>query len=67
MQLHEPALEQLLHEAEEARLREALLEATGEELLERARDVSRAIGERVRQVTACKHRKAPRKTKSSDG
>lgn len=52
MRLREPTLEMLLREAEEARLREALLEATGEELLDRAKALARAVEERIRRVTA---------------
>jgi hypothetical protein len=48
---HEPTVEELIREAEEARIREVLVEAAGEELLDRARDVSRTIEKRVRQVT----------------
>jgi predicted RNA-binding Zn ribbon-like protein len=45
-------LEMLFHEAEEARLQETLLEATGEDILDKARHLAEAIEERVRQATA---------------
>jgi hypothetical protein len=51
MKRNEPDLEKLIHEAEEARLREAILEATGEDLLDRAREVAQTVKERVRRVT----------------
>ena len=56
--LNEPNLEKLFREAEEARLREALLEATGEELLDRARAVAQTVEERVRRVAAPEGREA---------
>jgi hypothetical protein len=43
-------VERLIRETDEARLREALLEATGEELLERAKAVAEGIEQRVIQV-----------------
>jgi hypothetical protein len=52
MKPHEPTLEKLFRELPEAWLREALLEATGEELLHQARTVSRTVEERVRRATA---------------
>jgi hypothetical protein len=51
MQLHEPTLERLFSEAEEARLREALLEATGDDLLDGARAFSLTVEQRVRRLT----------------
>jgi hypothetical protein len=50
MEPHRPTIDRLLREAEEARLKEAVIVATGEELLDRARAVSRAIAEQVCQV-----------------
>jgi hypothetical protein len=46
------ALEKLLREAAEARLKEVALVSRGEEILDRARAVARAIAERARRVTA---------------
>jgi hypothetical protein len=44
-------VERLIRDTEEARLREAVVEATGEELLERAKAVAADIEQRVIQVT----------------
>jgi hypothetical protein len=48
----EPTLEQLIDEVAEARLRKALLQASSENILDRARTVSQSIEQRVRQLTA---------------
>jgi hypothetical protein len=45
-------LESLIREVEEARLEEAVLAAAAEDLLDRARDVSHAVEQQVKQVTA---------------
>jgi hypothetical protein len=47
----ERTLENLVREAEEARLREALVEATGEDILDRAKDLAQTVEQRVRQIT----------------
>jgi hypothetical protein len=47
-----PTIDKLFREAEEARFREALLESTGEELLDRDRAVSAAVEEQVGRLTA---------------
>jgi hypothetical protein len=52
MRPHEPNVQKLIEEAKEARLRKLVLEATGEDVLDRARSISRDIEQRVRQVTA---------------
>jgi hypothetical protein len=52
MRPQDPTLDRLIREAEEARLQEAVLLATGEELLGRARTLSQAVEERVTQLTA---------------
>jgi hypothetical protein len=51
MKPHDLTLKQLLRELEEARLQEAVLEATGEDLLDRARNISQAVELKVRQAT----------------
>ena len=52
MRAQDPTLDRLIRETEEARLQEAVLEATGEELLDRARTLSQALEERVTELTA---------------
>jgi hypothetical protein len=51
MPLHNPTLDKLIHDAEEARLQEAVLVADGEELLDRARSISEAVEQRVAELT----------------
>ncbi len=51
MQPHEPTLKMLIREAEEARDEYCRLLIAGNELLKRARTVSRTIEERVRRET----------------
>ena len=46
-----PTLEQLIDEAREARLRQVLLHAASETILDRARMVSETIEQRVRELT----------------
>jgi hypothetical protein len=43
-------LANLIHEVEEARLVEAVLEASGTDVLDRARDISQRIEEKVKKV-----------------
>jgi hypothetical protein len=43
-------LEQLLREADDARLEEAVLEATGDDILDRAKGISQMVAQTVRRV-----------------
>jgi hypothetical protein len=52
MQPNEPTLATLLREAETVRLQRAFLEATGEELLDRARVLSQTAEDQLRGGTA---------------
>jgi hypothetical protein len=51
MPLHNPTLDKLIHDAEDARLQEAVFVADGEELLDRARSLSEAVEQRVAELT----------------
>jgi hypothetical protein len=52
MQPHQPTLEKLIREVAEARLEEAVLEADGKDLLDRAKEVSQTVQQQVRQAEA---------------
>jgi hypothetical protein len=52
MRPQDPALDRRIREAEEARSQEAVLEATGAALLDRARTLSQAVAKRVTGWTA---------------
>jgi hypothetical protein len=54
VQPQEATLDNLIRETEETRLEAAVLEATGDELLDRARAVSYLVEVRVQQVAARK-------------
>jgi hypothetical protein len=60
MPLHNPTLDKLIQDAEEARLQEAVLVADMEELLDRARSMSEAVEERVMELTAAPREEAGR-------
>ena len=47
---HGSSVERLIRELDDIRVTEAVLEATGDDLLDRARDVAEATQERVRQL-----------------
>jgi hypothetical protein len=55
---YQPALEKLVREAEEARLEEALLETTGDELLDRAKAIAQAVEQQVRDALRAPDRQA---------
>jgi hypothetical protein len=50
MKPHQPTIDRLIREVEEARLEEAVFAATREDLLERAHELSEAVERKVRQV-----------------
>jgi hypothetical protein len=50
MKPHVPTVENLIREAAEVRLLEAVLEATGEDILDRAKELSQTVEQQVRQV-----------------
>jgi hypothetical protein len=60
MRPQDPTLDRLIREAEEARLQEAVLEATGEELLDRVRTLSQAVVDRVTELTVAPGQEAER-------
>jgi hypothetical protein len=51
MKAHQPTLDKLIREVEEARLKVVALVSRGKEVLDQARAISRSIEERVGQVT----------------
>jgi hypothetical protein len=59
MKPHQPTIDKLIREVEAARLEEAVLAATGEDLLDRAQEVAEAVEERVRQVSGWTDMPAP--------
>ncbi len=61
MQPHPPIIDRLIREVEEARLEEAVLAATGEDLLDRAQQVAEAVEEKVRQLSGQADGPAPGK------
>ncbi len=67
MPTDQPALDKLLREAKEARLKHVALVSRGEAALDHARAVARAIQNRVRGVTAPERQRpgAPRSIASS--
>ena len=52
MKSNEKSLDRLFQEVEEARLRETDFLTRGEELLNRAREIARAVQARVQQIVA---------------
>ena len=62
----EPTLENLIREVEEARFSEAVFQATGEEVLDRARDISQRIEKKVKKALHDRPGKAPPADPSGD-
>jgi hypothetical protein len=57
MKPHQPTLDKLIREVEEARLKVVALVSRGKEVLDQARAISRSIKERVCQVTTLERKK----------